>query len=84
MSHRRKREENHRLKKLYEETKNGYGRGAWYSDKKQRYVRYYAYSTTGLTKQLRRTSNKKVRNSDDVPMRGSGYKKCYDYWWILF
>lgn len=40
MSYHRSQERNRRLKKLYNETKNSYGAGAWYDEKKGRYIKY--------------------------------------------
>lgn len=40
MSYRRSQERNRRLKKLYNETKNLYGAGAWYDEEKGRYIKY--------------------------------------------
>ena len=40
MSYRRKQEENRRLNKLYNKTKNGYGAGVYYDDTKDRLIRY--------------------------------------------
>lgn len=72
-----------RLLKLYNETKNSYGAGAWFDEKAGCYRRYSACRTPGYTKYLRRLSNRKVRKSKDVHRHGD-YKKLYDYWWTLF
>lgn len=83
MSYRRSKERNRRLKKLYDKTKNYYGCGVWYNDKKGRYIRYYPSNVTGYTKYLRRLSNRKVRKTKDIP-NGNAYKRVFDYWWELF
>ena len=31
----------------------------------------------------KRQSNKRIRKMD-VPMRGNGYRKPFDYWWLLY
>lgn len=31
----------------------------------------------------KRQSNKRVRKSD-VPLRGNGYRRCLDYWWLIY
>lgn len=80
MNHKSKREEKHRLKHLYEETSNSVCGGAYYSDKKQRYVRYWSCRTPGYTKYLRRISNRRVRHCKEL-MQGGQYKKLYAYWW---
>lgn len=81
--YRRSKENRRRLKKLYESTKNSYGAGAWFSDRKQRYIRYAPSNTPGYTKYLRRISNRKVRHRKELLNHGA-YKKAFDYWWTLF
>lgn len=83
MSYRRSKEDKHRLKKLYDKTKNSYGAGAWYNEKKERYIRFYSSNTPGYTKYLRRIANRKVRRAK-IPLKYSQYKKLYDYWWTLY
>ena len=83
MSYRRSKERNKRLKRLYEQTKHSYGSGAWYDDRKDRYIRYYPTNRTGYTKYLRRLSNRRVRRMKEFALNGSQYKKIYDYWWSL-
>lgn len=31
----------------------------------------------------KRVSNKKVRRSKDIPPKGNGYRKVFDYWWTI-
>lgn len=83
MGYRRAKERNRRLKKLYNETKNGFGVGAYYNEKKKRYIKYSPSNTPGYAKSLRRISNRRVRKGD-IPLKGSSYKKMYDYWWELY
>lgn len=83
MGYRRAKERNRRLKKLYDETKNGYGAGAYYNEKKKRYIKCPSSNTPGYTKSLRKISNRRVRKSD-IPLKGCSYKKLYDYWWELY
>ena len=80
MSFRRKRDENHRLQKLYEEThKHSYAYGgAWYNPRKDRYVRVVGSRRSGYPKWLRRRCNKRIRRTDDIP-NGSAYRKISDY-----
>ena len=35
---------------------------------------------------FKRYSNKKVRraNDDEIPMKGNGYRRQFDYWWTLY
>ena len=39
MSYQRSKEDERRLKKTYEMTKNSYGPGVWYSERKNRYIK---------------------------------------------
>lgn len=48
MGYRRAKERNRRLKKLYDETKNGYGAGAYYNEKKKRYIKCPSSNTPRL------------------------------------
>ena len=32
---------------------------------------------------FKRVSNKKVRRSSGVPVKGNGYRKIFDYWWTI-
>lgn len=82
MSHKRKREDNRRLKKLYNETKNGYGAGAQYSEKKNRYIRYSCHNAW-LKARCRKLTRKRLKNDIDAPISKGGYKKFFDYWWEL-
>lgn len=72
-----------RLLKTYRETKNGYGSGVWYDERRGFYYKYSASNTPGYTKSLKRASNRKVRRARDLG-RHSDYKRLYDYKWILF
>lgn len=33
---------------------------------------------------LKRMSNKKVRAYSCLPQKGNGYRKIFDYWWLLY
>ncbi len=83
MGYRRARERNRRLKKLYDETKNSYGAGVYYNDRKKRYIKCPSCSTPGYTKYLRKISNRRVRKSD-IPLKGCSYKRLFDYQWELW
>ena len=74
-----------RLEKLYRETKNKYGVGAYYNSYKGRIVKYGSRNT-GVKKFFKRFSNKKVRKSfknDDKICQKGIYKKTFDYWWNI-
>lgn len=82
MGYFRATEQKKRNIKVYYQTKNYYGAGVYYDDQKQRYIRYYPNSKSGLTKLLKRVSNKKVRNAKEIHNHCQ-YKRLYDYWWNL-
>ena len=82
MSYRRSRNEQRKLKKVYEETKNRYGPGVWYDSAKKRYKRI-TFSKSGYTKFLRRMANKKVRKRKEC-CNGAQYKREFDYKWNLY
>ena len=35
-----------------------------------------------LRRTLKRQSRKKLRHAKDLPMRGNGCRKYFDYWWL--
>lgn len=35
-----------------------------------------------LRRTLKRQSRKKLRHTKDLPLRGNGFHKCFDYWWL--
>lgn len=35
-----------------------------------------------LQRTLKRQSRKKLRHTKDLPLRGNGFHKCFDYWWL--
>ena len=80
MSYKRKREEKHRLRKLYEATyKHSYKfGGAWYNPKKRRFVRVASTSSSGLTKEIKRSCNKRIRRAENLP-NGNAYRKASEY-----
>ena len=82
MSHKRKTEEKRRLRRLYDETKNSYGAGAYFDERKNRYVRYSVSGRGGRAKYLRMVGNRKVRRAKKTSDHG-GYRKVFDYWWEL-
>jgi HD superfamily phosphohydrolase len=54
---------------------------AYYCKDRQRYIKIY-YS--GRRKYAKYCSKRKVRNSNDFPLKGNGYRKVFDYWWTIF
>ena len=82
MGYRRSQERNRRLKKLYGDTKNSYGAGAYYDTDKGRDIQYSPRRHTGYAKYLRKISNRKVRRNKDHYNNGL-YRRLYDYWWEL-
>ncbi len=83
MSHRRSRETRRRFKKLADATSKWFGSEAYYDEDRGRYVRYYARAGKGFPKYLRTVANRKVRRAKNVPQRGGGYRRVYDYQWEL-
>ena len=81
MSYRRSRERNRRLKKLYEETKYSYGAGAWYDERKKRYIKY-SVGSKEIKKYLKKLSSRKARRYKGE-MQNCDYKRTFDYWWEL-
>lgn len=46
-----------------------------------KYIKYPKNSVK--QKFLKRQSNRKVRRSD-ISTKGNGYRKCSEYWWIMY
>ena len=88
MGYFRKAEEKKRLKKLAEETENSYGRGAYFSNRKNRYIRYYCYSDNhcnGKKRFFRRIGNRIVRrNNEEINCGKSWFKRTYELWWKMY
>jgi len=84
MGYKQSRERNRRLKKVYQQTKNSYGRGVWYDTRKGRYIRYYPRTNTSLSRYFRKQANRKVRRNKQEPLQYGSYRKIYDYWWNLY
>ena len=59
------------------------GSGVWIDEDRGFLYKFTASNTPGYAKLLRRTSNKKVRQSKEVHNHGE-YRKVYDYKWTLF
>jgi len=78
MSHRRSREDDRRLKKLYDETKNSYRGGAYLDERTGRYERYSIGNKFAKTQSVR-AIRRKLKNSDVIYAKGQ-YKRFYDYW----
>lgn len=84
MSYKRAQERNRRLKKLYNETKNSYGVGAYYSKCKNRLIPIY-FSKPWLKAYCRRQTRRRLKqNIDNLDIKSNNYKKYFDYWWELF
>jgi len=82
MSHRRKSEDKRRLKRLYEETKFRYGVGVWYSDKKDRFIRYSCH-TAWLKKYCSKITRKRMKTIFENSKSKAEYRKIFDYWHAL-
>ena len=81
MSHKRKKEDNRRLHKLYDKTKYAYGAGAWYDEKKDRFIKYSCHDKWTRT-HCRRITRRKLNRTFDQYQYNS-YRKIYDYWWNI-
>lgn len=81
-SHFRKIEDNRRLKKLCEETRGRQKAGAWFNDRKGRYIQYSHSDNSDSMKLCKRWSNRKVRRAKEALSRGL-YKRLLDMWWML-
>lgn len=84
MAHAKNRHESNeiekkKLRKLYEETKNGYGAGAW-KDDDGRIKKYWV--SPDAKKYLKRLCSKAARKTENLS-DGSVYKRSFDYWWTL-
>ena len=65
-----------KLKKLYD-----YVYTVYFNEAEQRYKRFYL---SGCRKYAKWCTNRKVRNADDFPLKGGGYRKTFNYWWVVF
>lgn len=68
------------LRKLYNETKNSYGSGAYYDEDKNRLIRYSCNE-----KWAKNQGNRKIRRlsiEESIP-NGKVYRKVYDYQWVI-
>ena len=81
MSHKRSTEDKRRLKRLYDETKNSYGAGAYFNERKNRYIRYSCHNEWFKT-YSRKIVRRKLKNNEDL-IHGNSYKKIFDYWWTI-
>lgn len=84
MSYKRAQERNRRLKKLYNETKNSYGAGVYYSERKNRLIPIYLSNPWIKARCRRSTRHRLKQNIDNLDIKGNSYKKYFDYWWELF
>lgn len=78
MSYKRKQIEKHKLKKLYDETWHSYSAGAYYDDRKNRFIKYSCHNRW-LRAHCRRISRRRMNKEGNLYSRGS-YNRVYDYW----
>ena len=87
MSHKRAQEDKRRLKKLCDETVNHYAHGAYYNERKGRFIRFSPSDGSDITTYYKRRANKKLRgellNDDSPAYRGADYRRVYDYRWEI-
>lgn len=82
MSYLRKKEDNVRLKKIYDKTFSGYGSGVYYNETKERLVRLYSSDHVD-TKMLKKRTNKITRKKHGIHNKGNYFKKLHSsfiYW----
>lgn len=72
-----------RLKKLYEETKNIYGVGAYYDSRKGRLIKDSVNSASVRRSCNRRFRRRLNRGRFDV-MDGGAYRRYEEYWWTVY
>ena len=53
----------------------------WYDEDKKQYRHLYL---SGCRKYAKRQTNKIIRNTNNFQLKGSGYRKTFDYWNTLF
>ena len=80
MSYYRKQEDSHRLKKLYNETKNSYRAGVYYDEQKGRFIHYSCHNEKTKTR-CRRITRRRLKEEECCS--GCLYKRFYDYWWEI-
>ena len=80
MSYRRSAERNRRLKQLYDKSWRHYPPGAWFDERKGRYVRCYR---PPHSKRLKNQCNRRVRRAKAEDVQNGRYKKVSDFWWTL-
>lgn len=79
MAWKQSKERNRRIKKSSDATHWLIG-GAYYDEEKKRFV----YDHKSRKKFYKRLANKRVRsNKNGYPSRG-GYRKTYDFWWVVY
>lgn len=81
MSYHRKQEEKRRLNKLYNETRNSYGAGAYYDYEKNRIIKYSCHRKQEKL-HCRRMIRRRLKNQTGC-YSGCIYKRFYDYWWSI-
>ena len=72
-----------RLKKLYNETKNIYGVGAYYDSYKKRIIKDSVNSASVRTACNRRFRRRWKNGRYDTVSNGAAYRKHEDYWWFV-
>lgn len=79
------RKEKLKLKKIHLATKRYYGAGVYFSEKKDRLIKYSCNC-----KKLRQSLNRKIRRRlnrvvgiDEAIFSNGHYRKMEDYWWTL-
>lgn len=82
MSYRCSQKRKQKLIRLEAKTRNSYGAGAFYDDKKNRIIRYSVHSRW-LKHHCRKEMRRRLKDIDYNFHKKCDYKKLYDYWWSL-
>ena len=81
MSYQRKKEDQRRLSKLYDDV---FSRRRWICSGVVSRDEYYRKVYRGRrSKEFKKICNRKLRHVDDIPNYG-GYKKCSEFWWSIW
>ena len=79
----RQRIAQHKLRKLFEETKRTYGVGAWYCEHKHRIIRD-SVNSASVRKECNRRFRRRHNNGHyEEVANGGAYRKHEDYWWSV-
>ena len=73
----------HKLAKLYTETKDKYGVGAWFNERKNRIIKDSIQNASVRTACNRRFRHRLNSGRYDTVANGGAYRKHEEYWWAI-